>query len=111
MRIILSGVGFKTSEPLRGYAEQRVLSWLGHLERELEVVTVQLANESHPEGRRTRCRLLARSVAGARLAGEDLVVEETSADVYEAIDGAPERMARALELATQEQRRPVLARV
>ncbi len=110
MRIILSGVGFKTSEPLRAYAEQRVLSWLGHLESELEVVTVQLASESHEEGRRTRCRLLARSVAGARLVAEDLVVEETSADVYEAIDRAPERMARAFEMATRKRRRPVPAR-
>jgi len=106
MRIILSGVGFKTSEPLRAYAEQRVLSWLGHLERELEVVTVHLASESHEEGQRTRCRLLARSRAGARL-----VVEETSADVYEAIDGAPERMARALRLAAGKRRRPARAGV
>ena len=106
MEIILSGVGFKTSEPLRAYAEQRVLSWLGHLEREIDIVTVQLASESHEEGLRTQCRLLARPVGG-----ECLVVEETSADVYEAIDGAPERMARALELARQKRRRPALAGV
>ena len=110
MKIILSGVGFKTSEPLRAYAEQRVLSWLGHLERRLDVVTVQLATEDHPEGRRVRCRLLARPVRGASLA-VDLVVEATSADIYEAIDLAPERMARAFELATQNRRRPVQAGV
>jgi ribosome-associated translation inhibitor RaiA len=106
MRIILSGVGFKTSGPLRAYAEQRVLSWLGHLERELEVVTVQLASDGHEEGWRTRCRLLTRSVAGA-----SLVVEEASADVYEAIDHALERMARALELAMRKRRRPAHAGV
>ena len=106
MEIILSGVGFRTSEPLRAYAEQRVLSWLGHLEREIEIVTVQLASERHGEGLRTKCRLLARPVAG-----ECLVVEETSADVYEAIDGAPERMARALKLATRKRRGPALAGV
>jgi ribosomal subunit interface protein len=106
MRIILSGVGFKTSEPLRAYAEQRVLSWLGHLQREIEVVTIQLASEGDKEARRTQCRLLARPVGGERL-----VVEETSADVYEAIDGAPERMAEALKLAMRKRRRPAHAGV
>jgi len=110
MRVILSGAGFRTSEPLRVYAEQRVRSWIGHLERSLDVVTVQLATESHPEGQRTRCRLLARPVAGPILVVEDLVIEETSADVYEALDRAPERMARAFELATRKRRRPVPAR-
>lgn len=106
MEIILSGVGFRTSEPLRAYAEQRVLSWLGHLEREIEIVTVQLASERRGEGLSTKCRLLARPVGGERL-----VVEETSADVYEAIDGAPQRMARALDRATQNRRRPAHAGV
>jgi len=110
MRVILSGVGFKTSKPLRVYAEHRVLSWLGHFERRLDVVTVQLATEDHPEGRRVRCRLLARPAAEARLV-VDLVVEETSADVYEVIDRAPERMARAFERATRKRRRPLPARV
>ena len=106
MRIILSGVGFNTSEPLRAYAEQRVLSWLGHLEREIEIVAVQLASASHEEGLRTQCRLLARPVGG-----ESLVIEETSADVYEAIDRAPERMARALKLAGRKRRRAAPAGV
>jgi ribosome-associated translation inhibitor RaiA len=110
MRTILSGVAFKMSEPLRVYAEHRVQSWLGHLERRLDVVTVKLSNEDGPEGRRTRCRLLARPVRGAGLA-VDLVVEETSTDIYEAIDRAPERMASAFELATRKRRRPVQAGV
>jgi ribosomal subunit interface protein len=99
MQIILSGVGFKTNEALRTYAEQRVMSWLGHLEREVEIVTVQLVSESQEEGLRTQCRLMARPVGGERL-----VVQETSADVYEAIDGAPERIAKALEIAVQRRR-------
>lgn len=106
MRIILSGVGFKMSEPLRAYAEHRVLSWLGHLDRELEVVAVQLVSEGHQGGRRTQCRLLARPVGE-----ESLVVEETSADVYEAIDGAPERMARTLRRSRHSRRRPAPAGV
>jgi len=106
MEIILSGVGFKTSGPLRAYAEQRVLSWLGHLEREIEMVTVQLTSESDGDGLRTQCRLLARPVGG-----ECLVVEETSADVYEAIDGVPERMATALTLARRTRWRPAQAGV
>ena len=106
MRIILSGVGFKTSEPLRAYAEQRVRSWLGHLEHELAVVAVQLVSEDHEGGRRARCRLLARPARG-----QSLVVEDTSGDVYEAIDGAPERMAKALRIAARRQRSPAPAGV
>jgi ribosome-associated translation inhibitor RaiA len=104
MRIILSGVGFRTSAPLRAYAEQRILSWIGHLEREIDIVTVQLASQRHGGGLRTQCRLLARTVGG-----ECLVVEETSADVYEAIDGAPQRVARALDRARRKRRRPAHA--
>ncbi len=106
MEIILSGVGFRTSEPLRAYAEQRILSWLGHLEREVEMVTIQLATQRHGEGLRTRCRLLARPVGG-----ECLVVEEANTDVYEAIDGAPQRMARALDRTRRKRRRPAHAGV
>jgi ribosome-associated translation inhibitor RaiA len=108
LRIILTGVEFKTSKPLRVYAERRVLSWLGHLERQLDIVTVQLAKERGAEGRRTRCRLLARPAHGASPV-VDLIVEEASADVYDAIDRAPERMAMAFDLATR--RRPVRAAV
>ena len=104
MEIILSGVGFRTSEPLRVYAEQRIRSWLGHLEREVEMVSVQLATQRHGEGLRTRCRLLARPVGG-----ECLVVEEANADVYEAIDGAPQLMARAFERNRRKRRRPARA--
>ena len=106
MEIILSGVGFRTSEPLRAYAEQRILSWLGHLEHEIEIVTLQLASGRRSEGLTTRCRLLARPVGG-----EPLVVEEESDDVYEAIDGAPQRMARALDRARRTRRRPAHAGV
>lgn len=108
MQIILSGVGFKTSEPLRIYAEHRVRSWLGHLERKLEVVTVLVATEDRGGSRRTRCRLLARPAAEAGFE-VDLVVEETSSDVYEAIDLAPERMARVFEQATKKRKRAVSA--
>ena len=110
MRIILSGVAFKTSEPLGVYAEHRVQSWLGHLEGRLDLVTLQLVSDHHPEGRRVRCRLLARPAAEAGLV-VDLVVEETSADIYEAIDRAPERMARVFERAIRKQRRTAPATV
>jgi ribosome-associated translation inhibitor RaiA len=110
MRVILTGVAFKTSKPLEVYAEDRVRSWLGHLEHRLDVVTLQVATQDHTEGRRVRCRLLARPASDAAPA-VDLVVEETSADIYEAIDRAPERMARVIERAARKRRRPVPAGV
>lgn len=111
MRIILTGVEFRTSKPLRVYAERRVLSWLGHLERQLDIVTVQLAQERGPEGRRTRCRLMARPARGATSLVVDLIVEEASADVDEAIEHASERMAMAFDLATRKRRSPARAAV
>jgi ribosome-associated translation inhibitor RaiA len=103
MWVDLRGSGFEGHEPLRTYAEQRLRSSLGPLERGLDVVTVCLARHDGPGGRHTRCRMLVRALPWA-----DLVVQEAAPDVFAAIDRTAERLAHAIELATRQRRRPEL---
>ena len=101
MWIDVRASGFEGNRPVSVYAEKRVRCSLGHLERGLEFVMVCLAYQNGPEGRQTRCRMLARPVPLAQV-----VVEETSTDPYAAIDRAAERLACAVELATRERGHP-----
>lgn len=101
MWVDLRGSGFEGNEPLRTYAEQRLRSSLGPLERGLDVVTVCLARHDGPDGRHTRCRMLVRAFPWA-----EVVVQEAAPDSYAAIDGAAERLTHAIELATRQRGRP-----
>lgn len=79
---------------LRAYAEQRLSSWVGLLERDLPRLTVCLATVS-PEGvAMTRCRMVARA-----LPWSDVAVEETDLDRFAAIDRCAERLSGYLDLA------------
>jgi ribosome-associated translation inhibitor RaiA len=80
--------GVTGDQALKTYVEQRIRFWIGHLERDLEVVTVCLAVEGSRVGPHTRCRMIARPVRWA-----DVVVEETDTDPYAAIDRSAERLA------------------
>lgn len=103
MWVDLRGSGFEGNEPLRTYAEQRLRSSLGPLERGLDVVTVCLARHDGPGGQYTRCRMLVRAMPWA-----DVVVQEAAPDLYAAIDRAAERLAHAIELATSQRGHPEL---
>jgi len=81
---------------LRGYVEQRLLSWLGHFGRALQAVTVRLERRTEGGGPRVRCRMVARPLRWATVA-----VAETDADPYAAIDGCAERLASHLALPRQ----------
>jgi ribosome-associated translation inhibitor RaiA len=101
MWVDLRGSGFEGNEPLRTYAEQRLRSWLGPLERGLDVVTVCLARHDGPDGRHTQCRMLVRAMPWA-----DVVVQEAAPDIYAAIDRTAERLAHAIQLATGQHGHP-----
>lgn len=103
MWVDLRGSGFEGNEPLRTYAEQRLRSSLGPLERGLDVVTVCLSRHDGPGGRHTRCRMLVRAMPWA-----DVVVQEGAPDLYAAIDRTAERLAHAIELATRQRGHPEL---
>ena len=91
MRIDLHGVA--GDQPLKTYAEQRIRSWIGHLERDLGVVTVCLANVSGRGGFHARCRIVSRPVPWA-----NVIVEEMDVDPYTAIDRSAERLADLVAL-------------
>jgi ribosome-associated translation inhibitor RaiA len=95
MWVDLRGSGFEGNEPLKTYAEQRLRSALGPLERGLGMVTVCLARPDGTGVQRTQCRMLVRAMPWA-----DVVVQEGAPDVYAAIDRSAERLAHAVELAT-----------
>lgn len=79
---------------LRAYAERRLSSWIGPLERDLPTVTVCLATVSAEGVARTRCRMVTRA-----LPWSDVAVEETDVDRFAAIDRCAERLSGYLELA------------
>lgn len=78
-------------EGLREYVDGRLWSWIGHLERDLDVVTVCLSR--HGTGGRSRCRMVTRPVPWT-----DIAVEEADVDPYAAIDRSTERLTKHLEL-------------
>ena len=99
MRIDVRDRGFKPTETLRNYVELRLMSVLDHLVRQVDGVTVCLADVHAPEGGiNKRCRILALLPSG------EVCVEETDPGLYAAIDRAAERLAHgvALERARRE---------
>ncbi len=96
MRIEVRDRGFKPTEALRNYVGLRLMSVLDHLVRQVDGVTVCLADTHAPEGGvDKRCRMLALLPSG------EVCVDETDPGLYAAIDRAAERLAHgvALELA------------
>lgn len=88
--------GLVTDDALARYAKQRIVSWIGYLERGLTSVTVCFANETGRGGPQTRCRVVARPVRWATV-----VVEETGVDPYAAVDRSAERLANILTQLSQ----------
>ena len=99
MRIEVRDRGFQSTEALRNYVGLRLMSVLDHLVRQVDAVTVCLADVHAPEGGiNKRCRMLALLPSG------EVCVEETDSGLYAAIDRAAERLAHAaaLELGRRE---------
>lgn len=97
MRIDVRDRGFKSTDALRNYVGLRLMSVLDHLVRQVDGVTVCLADARAPEGGiDKRCRMLAVLTPSG-----EVRVEEADAVLYAAIDRAAERLAQgvALELA------------
>jgi ribosome-associated translation inhibitor RaiA len=93
MRIEVRGKAAEPGQDVRNYVGLRLMSVLDHQVRRVEGVAVTLTParlETGPAG--TRCRMLAllRPTGSA-------IVDTTDADLYAAIDGAAERLARVVE--------------
>ena len=92
MRIDIQTSGFILTDGLRGHAERRLqfaLSWANH---DVRKVAVRLSDINGPRGGNDkRCQIQIR-LAG----GQDVVIEDTEADLYVAIDRAADRADRAV---------------
>ena len=100
MRIDVRDRGSKVAEGLRDYVGLRLMSVLDHHVRQVDGVTVCLADVHAPEGGiDKRCRMMALLAPSGEVA-----VEETDPGLYATIDRAAERLAHgvALELARRE---------
>ena len=92
MHITIQTRGFPITPALRLYILQRVrfvLGWAGLATRKLAVV---LSDINGPRGGKDkRCKIQVQLIGGA-----DVVIEDTEADMYVAIDRAAERADRVL---------------
>ena len=95
--------GFALTEGLRDYAKKRLASSLSHGETHIGRVIVRLSDVNGPRGGEDkRCHL------AVRLKGlPEMVIEDTQADLYLAIDRAAERAGRTLDRQLARSRREV----
>ncbi len=100
MQITIQTRGFSMTEALRLYVLQRVrfaLGWAGLSMRKLAVV---LSDINGPRGGNDkRCKIQVQLIGG-----KDVVIEDTEADMYVAIDRAAERADRVLVRRVQRMR-------
>jgi hypothetical protein len=86
MWIRVTDRGVEGDEGLKNYVWLRLLSTLGHLERQVRGVAAALVDD----GMRIRCGMIA------VLSTREVRVEEAGLDAYAAIDGSARRLADAV---------------
>ncbi|PWF44729.1 HPF/RaiA family ribosome-associated protein [Massilia glaciei] len=92
MRVIIQANGFVLTEALRTYTEQRLAIALGWAGDHVRKVAVSLSDINGPRGGiDKRCKIQAKLDAGT-----EVIIEDTEADLYVAIDRAADRADRAL---------------
>lgn len=92
MRIVIQANGFVLTEALKSYTEQRLSMALGWAGDRMRKLAVSLSDINGPRGGiDKRCRILVQLGKG-----QEVVIEDTEADLYLAIDRAAERADRAV---------------
>jgi putative sigma-54 modulation protein len=92
MRIDIKAKGFDLTEGLRDHTLRRLQFALGWANHDVRAVTVRLFDINGPRGGKDkRCRIQV-PFPGTR----NVVIEDTEADLYVAIDRAAERAERAV---------------
>ncbi|MES3021413.1 MAG: HPF/RaiA family ribosome-associated protein [Pseudomonadota bacterium] len=92
MQVMIQANGFVLTEALRAYTEQRLAMTLGWAGEHVRKVAVSLSDINGPRGGiDKRCKIQAKLGAGT-----EVIIEDTEADMYVAIDRAAERADRAL---------------
>lgn len=92
MQLDIQTSGFLLTDSIREYTKRRMEFALNRNYRHITKVSVRLADINGPRGGvDKRCQI------DLRLAGQnDIVIEDTEADLYIAIDRASDRCARTL---------------
>ncbi len=92
MRIVIQANGFVLTEALRAYTEQRLATTLGWAGDRMRRLAVSLSDINGPRGGiDKRCKIQVQ-LGG----GQEVVIEDTEADLYVAIDRATDRADRAV---------------
>ena len=100
MRIDIKASGFDLTEGLREHTQRRLQFALGWASHDVRAVSVRLSDINGPRGGKDkRCRIQV-PFAGT----PNVVIEDTEADLYLAIDRATERAGRAMERSLARQR-------
>lgn len=103
MQITIQAYGFTATEALREHVTKRLRRALERCPDRISRIMVRLSDINGPRGGvDKRCQIQVRSPALA-----DVVIEDTEADLYVAIDRAAERAGRAAVRQLARQRRPV----
>ena len=103
MQIEIHAHGFTTTEALYEHVTKRLQHALGCCADRISRVMVRLSDINGPRGGvDKRCQIQVRLATLA-----DVVIEDTQADLYVAIDRATERAARTVVRHLARQRRPV----
>jgi len=92
MRIVIQANGFVLTEALKTYTEQRMATALGWAGDRMRKLVVSLSDINGPRGGiDKRCKVQVQ-LGG----GYEVVIEDTEADLYVAIDRAADRADRAV---------------
>ena len=92
MRIVIQANGFVLTEALKTYTEQRLTATLGWAGERMRKLAVSLSDINGPRGGiDKRCKIQVQ-LGG----GQEVVIEDTEADLYVAIDRAADRADRAV---------------
>lgn len=92
MRMTIQTNGFTMTTALRSYTEQRLATALGWARQHMRKLVVWLSDINGPRGGvDKRCKIQVQLDGG-----RDIIIEDTEADLYAAIDRAAERADRAV---------------
>ncbi|NHZ93648.1 HPF/RaiA family ribosome-associated protein [Massilia sp. CCM 8733] len=92
MRVTIQANGFVLTEALRSYTEQRLAMALGWAGQHMRRLAVSLSDINGPRGGiDKRCKIQVQLDGG-----KEVIIEDTEADLYVAIDRATDRADRAV---------------
>ena len=92
MRMSIQANGFALTPALKNYIEQRLRTALGWAGTSMRTLRVSLSDINGPRGGRDKRCKIAVQITG----GKAVLIEDTEADLYHAIDRAAERAERAV---------------